>query len=178
MPRFIATLFTLSICAFAARVSAEGVSKRVARAADSKAKSQPKEGDAALDRDASFMLLLESADTNGDARVSGAEFEALVQHHVRLQIRERFLRLDRNGDGSVTRAEVSKMDAARFARFDRNGDGGFTLSELALVMSHKATERCRVVLARLDADRDGALSAADRGQEFRVVRLEAQTASR
>jgi hypothetical protein len=70
------------------------------------------------------------------------------------------------------------MDAARFARFDRNGDGGFTLSELALVMSHKATERCRVVLARLDADRDGALSAADRGQEFRVVRLEAQTASR
>lgn len=91
------------------------------------------------------------ADTNGDGKVSQAEFSTLMD--------QRFTRLDKNGDGFVTADEVGDMagrrpgggvmaaDAdhdgkvshaeyaalatARFARFDTNGDGQITSDEMS-----------------------------------------------
>jgi Ca2+-binding EF-hand superfamily protein len=105
--------------------------------------------------------LLDAADANGDAQVSTAELESLVQRHIQEQVQQRFRRLDRNADGRVSRSEVPSMKAARFARFDLDGNAFFTVAELAQVMEVTARRRCELVVARLDADGDGALTARD-----------------
>jgi Ca2+-binding EF-hand superfamily protein len=110
---------------------------------------------------ASDLLLLGVADSNGDGRVSSAELERFVDGHVVRQVRQRFARIDRDGDGVVKRSDVPRMDAARFARFDLDGDQTFTLVELTRVMQDGARRRCEVVLAQLDVDGDGTLSARD-----------------
>ncbi|MEP7004493.1 MAG: EF-hand domain-containing protein [Sphingomonas bacterium] len=91
------------------------------------------------------------ADTNGDGKVSQAEFTAMMD--------QRFTRLDKNGDGfiaadevsdmpnrgpgggvmaadadhdgKVSHAEFTTMATARFAKFDMNGDGQITPDEMS-----------------------------------------------
>ncbi len=109
----------------------------------------------------SGLELLRAADGNRDARVSEVELLRFVEHEVLMQVQRRVPRLDRNGDGRVTRAEVPDMSASRFQRFDLDGDGAFTMWEIAQVMRRLAIQRSRVVFAQLDVDRDGALSMAD-----------------
>lgn len=145
LERVVGTLFALSVLATSLCVCAEPAPQRVkprALAPVSRA-------------------LLHAADANGDAQVSTAELEALVQRHIQEQVQQRFSRLDRNADGRVTRSEVPSMKAARFARFDVDGDAFFTVIELAQVMEAIARRRCEMVVARLDADGDGALTARD-----------------
>jgi hypothetical protein len=110
----------------------------------------------------SFEAVLGRADADGDGRVTGAELEAFVLSRVKLQIAARFRRLDRNQDGLVARSEVPTMDGARFARFDVNGDQRLVAAELERVIRSQALARCRSVFARLDLDRDGAISAFER----------------
>jgi len=90
------------------------------------------------------------ADTNGDGKISQAEFTAMMD--------QRFARLDKNGDGFITadelgdmagrgpgggvmaadadhdgkvsHAEYNAQAAARFARFDANHDGQITPDEM------------------------------------------------
>lgn len=111
------------------------------------------------------LRLLRTADADRDARVSLFELKRFVERQVRLQVDQRLLKLDRNGDGRVTENEVPKMSSARFARFDLDRDGGFTASELAGVMRAHALARCESILASLDMDRDGALTQSDVADE-------------
>jgi len=109
-------------------------------------------------RPSPFQHMLKNMDTNGDGRISEAEFLAAASarfkridaqntgridaHAVlnsplateRLQQRAEHLlrRLDRAGNGYITRDEVAAAAQQRFARLDRNGDGKLTPDELTL----------------------------------------------
>jgi Ca2+-binding EF-hand superfamily protein len=152
--RLIATAFTFGLCSISARGHAES---RVATPPPSHAKS------ATDSSDRIYEELVAAADADGNGSVSHAELASLVLRHVEKQAAERFQRLDRNADGRVTESEVPTMVPERFARFDSNRDGGFTLIELAKTLREQALQRCRAVFARLDVDKDEALSAADAG---------------
>lgn len=67
----------------------------------------------------------------------------------------RLRQLDTNGDGAVTRDEFMKPRQDRFAALDKNGDGSLDASELTAQIQHKAGQRSRMMMARLDADGDG-----------------------
>ena len=153
--RFIATLVALGLMSVCGKSSAESKKAPRKNGADS---GSVTESSSSLP---SYEKLIAAADSNGDGRVSAAELEAFVVRHVKKQVDARFRRLDRNADGRVARAEVPNMVAARFARFDANGDGAFTATELSERMVQEASERCRVVFARLDADADGEVAVAD-----------------
>ena len=118
------------------------------------------------------VRLLRAADANEDNRVSELELKRFVQYQVLRQVERRVPKLDSNGDGQVTRAEVPRMSTARFARFDLNDDGAFTVWELAQVMRRQALERCRHLFASLDADADGVLSISDVEHHERFAQLQ------
>jgi hypothetical protein len=77
-----------------------------------------------------------AADTDGDGRVSRAEFTAAATGGKGDPAR-RFTRLDRNGDGYVDRAEVDVMLGRRFRRLDADGDGMVTPLERATAKTTK-----------------------------------------
>ncbi len=73
---------------------------------------------------------LKQADTNGDGTLSQEEIQAMVMKRiVERQTRRMTNRLDVNGDGVVTIAEVEKQKEKRFALMDRNDDGKLEQSE-------------------------------------------------
>ena len=77
------------------------------------------------------MDRLKQADTNGDGTLSQDEIQAMVMKRmVERQARRMTNRLDVNGDGVVTIAEVEKQREKRFALMDRNDDGKLERSEL------------------------------------------------
>lgn len=114
--------------------------------------------------------LLRSADANRDGQVNEGELEAFVLPRVEKQAAARFERLDRNHDGVIVAAEVPTMDRERFARFDSNGDQKLVSSELAQVIRSQVLVRCRAILARMDRDRDGVITASDQS-ESKPLRL-------
>jgi Ca2+-binding EF-hand superfamily protein len=160
--RRVTTLLTLGICAVSARAAADPSTGKPAALAKTAAPSPPDE------EVATYTRLLLAADGDRDAHVSASELESFVVREVRRQATFRFRRLDRNGDGKVALTEVPTMAKARFRRFDANQDGSFTAAELAKVLLAQATARCQTVLARLDHDGDGTLSAADVERPLRV----------
>ena len=155
--RRLALALSFGVCAVSARAGAQPR----AHASATQAKVAPQTGPRPLDDDAVYGELVAAADSDGNAHVSLSELASLVRRYVAKQVQARFHRLDRNGDGRVTRAEVPNMPAERFARFDADRDGAFTPVELERVAQEQAAARCRAVFARLDVDRDGALSASD-----------------
>jgi Ca2+-binding EF-hand superfamily protein len=108
--------------------------------------------------------LLRLADKNADGSVGILELQRFVGWRVLRRVEQRVPKLDRNGDGRVTRAEVPGMATKRFARFDADGDGAFTVREVARHMRREANRRCLVMLAKLDRDGNGVLSLADVAQ--------------
>ncbi|WP_294353741.1 EF-hand domain-containing protein [uncultured Sphingomonas sp.] len=69
-----------------------------------------------------------AADTDGDGKVSRAEYLAAATRGKGDPAR-RFARLDRNGDGVVDRQEIASLLARRFARLDTDHDGVLTPTE-------------------------------------------------
>jgi len=79
------------------------------------------------------------------------------------QLEQMFERLDADGDGAISRAEIDAAPAARFAEADANGDGKVTVDEIAAMMRAQADARAARMLSLRDADGDGALSADEMG---------------
>ena len=76
-----------------------------------------------------------------------------------------FERLDLNGDGSMTVAELEGQGAARFAEIDADGDGMATVEELIksaeLRRSQRLVDRATRLIERADTDGDGMISQAE-----------------
>ena len=74
-------------------------------------------------------------------------------------------KLDTNGDGNITKAEVDAHKAGRFAEADANGDGSVTAAELsAFAEAERAERRERrqaEMFKRLDTDGNGSVSEAE-----------------
>jgi Ca2+-binding EF-hand superfamily protein len=77
-----------------------------------------------------------AADTDGDGRVSRAEFIAAAKAGKR-DPAKRFAKLDRNGDGMLDRSEIDAMLTRRFKRIDSNGDGMVSPQERAAAHAGK-----------------------------------------
>jgi len=82
---------------------------------------------------------LKAADTDGDGVLSRAEIEALAQKRIVSRAADRIeRRLDVNGDGKVTLAEVENQRKKEFAALDRNEDGKIDRSEMRAAKMHYA----------------------------------------
>ncbi len=110
---------------------------------------------------------MERADSNGDGEVSWAEVHAVAPKLSK----ERFNAMDRNGDGLLSKADVaSRAKGAKTAlpqgeqlrailrRADADGDQKVTKEELEA----SAPQLAKRGFARLDLNKDGVISAADR----------------
>ncbi len=75
-------------------------------------------------------------DTDGDSKVSKAEFLAAVKSG-KGNPEKRFARIDRNGDGMLDKFEIDAMPTRRFKRLDVNGDGVLSADERAAAHAAK-----------------------------------------
>lgn len=105
-------------------------------------------------------ILAATALVGGAAVATGAAVAASGEGH-QTRVMKMFERLDANGDGAVEKSEVRAAAANRFAAADANGDGRLTRDELVASGHRKAEKRADKMLKRLDADGDGAISAAE-----------------
>jgi len=69
-----------------------------------------------------------------------------------------FEKLDADGNGEITQAEIDALKAGRFAAADSNGDGALSLEELQAQANKKAEQHAAAMLDRHDANGDGQLS--------------------
>jgi hypothetical protein len=118
---------------------------------------------------------LTTADTNRDGSVTADERRAAMQARGAGRADARFDRLDANDDGSVSRAEFdAAREAGREARADRGprqmrghrgpgrGHGGMARMEArGPVVIADVQTRAEQAFARLDADHDGFVTAAE-----------------
>ncbi|MEM9267843.1 MAG: histidine kinase [Pseudomonadota bacterium] len=75
-----------------------------------------------------------------------------------------FQRLDANGDGQLTKAEVEAAANLRFANMDSNGDGLLSSAEItagAKRGGERASKRAARMIERADANGDGLLSQTE-----------------
>jgi Ca2+-binding EF-hand superfamily protein len=80
--------------------------------------------------------------------------------------RERFAEADTNKDGAVTKEEIEAARAARFKAADTDGDGKISRAEFDAEADRREKERRDAMFARLDDDKDGAVSLEEQS-EFR-----------
>jgi len=75
--------------------------------------------------------------------------------------------LDADGDGEISETEITNS-AAALRKLDKNGDGNLTPDEL---LPDNASNQAAMILSRLDTDRDGKISLAERDSgEGRMLR--------
>lgn len=84
-------------------------------------------------------------------------------------------RLDRDGDGAISRDEARSLGDARFRRWDRDGDGAVTEAEMIAAAEERVARRVGKVFARMDRNGDGRLERAelDAAGEARFERMDA-----
>lgn len=106
-----------------------------AQPADQQSRTMPKAGPASGGTTLQMFVQrherkLMADDTDGDGKVSRAEFLAAVKAGNG-DPAERFARIDRNDDGVLDRTEIDAMLTRRFSRLDTNGDGALGPDERA-----------------------------------------------
>ncbi len=71
-------------------------------------------------------------------------------------------KMDTDGDGNITKAEVDALKAARFGEADANGDGGLSMAELETFReaekARRMAEHKQRMFDRLDKDDNGVIS--------------------
>jgi Ca2+-binding EF-hand superfamily protein len=77
---------------------------------------------------------------------------------------DRFKRLDVNGDGVISMADLLAVSDRRVKLMDGNGDGVITRAELMAYLQQRATRRTAKRFARLDRNGDGKISRAEAGE--------------
>lgn len=79
-----------------------------------------------------------AADANGDGILSTEEIQTKMEEDRKRRRQEAMMkRLDINGDGSITVAELKDMQDKRFAVLDRNSDGVLSEEELQKMRGKK-----------------------------------------
>jgi len=95
-------------------------------------------------------------DANCDGSGSCDEFCAYMKQDI-------FSRVDANHDAKVTRQEWQtvnpKLDEAKFRKADRNGDGSITRAEADAAFEREGS--LKKVFRKIDADSNGSLSRAE-----------------
>lgn len=118
---------------------------------------------------------LTAADANNDGTVTAEEHKAAHQAKRAERADDRFARMDTNGDGSISRAE---FDAVREARAERGpraeragmrgqrggrgGDRAARMADRGPVVIAEARSKAEQAFARMDADGNGVVTAAER----------------
>ena len=109
---------------------------------------------------------LTAADANNDGTVTAEEHQAAHQAKRAERSDARFSRMDTNGDGSISRAE---FDAPREARAERagmrggrGGDRAARMADRGPVVIADARAKAEQAFARMDADSNGVVTAAER----------------
>lgn len=131
---------------------------------------------------------LTSADANRDGSVTPDEMRAAAQARMAQRADTRFARLDVDSDGSISRAEFDGQRAARMqarpqgaarsARMNQRGQRAEARGPVSIAEAQAKTERA---FTRLDADKDGFITAAERQlgrQAMREQRRERMTERR
>lgn len=72
-----------------------------------------------------------------------------------------FEKLDTNGDGQISRAEMEARHSDRIAAADANGDGALSLEELQARAGERAKKHAEKMMERRDANGDGVLSGEE-----------------
>ena len=118
---------------------------------------------------------LTAADANNDGTVTAEEHQAAHQVKRAERADDRFARMDTNGDGSISRAEFDALREARAERGPRaeragmrgprGGRGGERVARMAErgpVVIAEARAKAEQAFARMDADSNGVVTAAER----------------
>lgn len=115
---------------------------------------------------------LAAADTDRDGSVTRDEMRAAGEARRAQRAEARFDRLDADGDGAVSKAEFEarrehrageRADRGpRRAHRARHGRAGHALSERGPVVIADGREKAEAAFARMDADQDGYVTAAER----------------
>lgn len=75
--------------------------------------------------------IVSDADTSGEGDISLDEFETIYLQMVRNRMVDAFQKLDEDGDGAVTQAEMDQKFGSIVERMDRNDDGQLDRSDRA-----------------------------------------------
>lgn len=102
-------------------------------------------------------------DSDGDGRISRAEFMTFQKQRVDRMSKRLFRRADKRGVDHITLSTIRRERfRARLKRFDADGDGKVTRSEFRAVFMQRTTRRMTRLFKRFDKDGDGLISKAER----------------